>query len=64
MPSARKATLPPVHPALEAFTVFLKLGLTSFGGPMVHLGNFHGEVVRRRGWMGEAEFADTVALCQ
>lgn len=53
-----------MHPALEAFTVFLRLGLTSFGGPMVHLGNFHEAVVKRRRWMREEEFADTVALCQ
>ncbi|MDB6168236.1 MAG: chromate transporter [Verrucomicrobia bacterium] len=43
---------------------FLKLGLTSFGGPVAHLGFFHAEIVRRRGWIDEAEYADLVALCQ
>ncbi len=43
--------------------VFLKLGVTSFGGPVAHLGYFQHEIVRRRGWLDEAEFADLVALC-
>jgi chromate transporter len=53
-----------VHPAIEQFTVFLRLGMTSFGGPVAHVANFHHEIVRRRGWMDGPEFADTVALCQ
>lgn len=48
----------------ETFAAFLRLGLTSFGGPIAHLGYFHREFVERRRWMGAAEFADTVALCQ
>ena len=48
----------------ETFAAFLRLGLTSFGGPIAHLGYFHREFVGRRRWMGAAEFADTVALCQ
>ena len=59
-----KATLPRVHPALETFTVFLRLGLTSFGGPTAHVGIFRREIVLRRRWMREEEFADTAALCQ
>ena len=49
---------------LEVFIVFLRLGLTSFGGPVAHLGYFRDEIVARRGWMDEAAYADLVALCQ
>ncbi|MCD8569307.1 MAG: chromate transporter, partial [Geovibrio sp.] len=49
---------------LEVFTVFLRLGLTSFGGPVAHLGYFRDEFVARRKWMSEQEYADLVALCQ
>jgi chromate transporter len=48
----------------EVLSVFLRLGLTSFGGPVAHLGYFRRELVERRGWLGESEFADIVALCQ
>src|SRR5690606_27540062 len=48
----------------EVFLVFLKLGLTSFGGPVAHLGYFRDELVLRRKWIDEAGFADLVALCQ
>ncbi len=48
----------------EIALVFLRLGATSFGGPAAHLGYFHAEFVRRRGWLGEREFADLLALCQ
>ena len=41
-----------------------KLGLTSFGGPIAHLGYFHDEYVRRRKWLDEQGYADLVALCQ
>lgn len=44
--------------------VFLKLGLTSFGGPIAHLGYFRDELVVRRRWIDEAGYADLVALCQ
>jgi len=44
--------------------VFLRLGLTSFGGPVAHLGYFRAEFVARRKWLGEAEYADLVALGQ
>ena len=46
------------------FTAFLRLGLTSFGGPIAHLGYFRAEFVARRRWLSEAAFADLVALCQ
>ncbi len=50
--------------AAEVFGVFLKLGLTSFGGPIAHLGYFRDELVQRRRWIDEAGYADLVALCQ
>ena len=46
------------------FVAFLRLGLTSFGGPVAHLGYFRAEFVGRRRWLGEREFADLVALAQ
>ncbi|MBN9561829.1 MAG: chromate efflux transporter [Alphaproteobacteria bacterium] len=49
---------------LETFLIFLRLGCTSFGGPVAHLGYFRAEFVERRGWLSEAAFADIVALCQ
>ena len=48
----------------EIFRAFLKLGLTSFGGPIAHLGYFRDELVIRRKWMSDAAYADLVALCQ
>jgi chromate transporter len=48
----------------EVFRAYLKLGLTSFGGPLAHLGYFRDELVLRRKWIDEAGFADLVALCQ
>jgi chromate transporter len=50
--------------ALEVLWVATKLGLTSFGGPIAHLGYFHEEYVRRRKWLDEQSYADLVALCQ
>ena len=46
------------------FGVFLRLGLTSFGGPIAHLGYFRREFVERRRWLSESAYADLVALCQ
>src|SRR5207247_6913626 len=48
----------------EVFLAFLRLGLTSFGGPIAHLGYFHDEFVVRRRWLDEHSYADLVALCQ
>lgn len=48
----------------ETFVAFLKLGCTSFGGPIAHLGYFRDEFVERRKWLGDAAYADLVALCQ
>ncbi|WP_431276065.1 chromate efflux transporter [Variovorax ureilyticus] len=50
--------------ALEVLRVFLKLGLTSFGGPVAHLGYFRAEIVERRRWLDERSYSDLVALCQ
>lgn len=50
--------------SLEVLSVFLRLGLTSFGGPIAHLGYFRAEFVGRRRWLDEIAFADLVALCQ
>src|ERR1700748_1660194 len=50
--------------ALEVLRVFLKLGLSSFGGPIAHLGYFRDEFVTRRRWLDEQAYADLVALCQ
>jgi chromate transporter len=46
------------------FLIFLRLGLTSFGGPAAHLGYFRDEFVKRRGWLDEHTYSDIVALCQ
>jgi len=48
----------------EVLRVFLKLGLTSFGGPVAHLGYFRTEFVERRRWLDDKSYADLVALCQ
>src|SRR5437764_79736 len=50
--------------AIEVFLVALRLGLTSFGGPVAHLGYFREEYVVRRRWLDERAYLDLVALCQ
>ncbi|GAA1617353.1 chromate efflux transporter [Brevibacterium sanguinis] len=54
------------HPGTvgEVFRVFLRLGLTSFGGPVAHLGYFRETFVARRRWLTDTAYADVVALCQ
>lgn len=54
----------PAGSALEVFVAFLKLGLTSFGGPIAHLGYFHRELIERRKWVDESEYAQLLGLCQ
>ena len=49
---------------LEVLLVALKLGVTSFGGPVAHIGYFRDEYVTRRRWLDERSYADLVALCQ
>jgi chromate transporter len=53
----------PFHP-LAAGGVFLRLGLTSFGGPIAHLGYFRREFVERRRWVSDERFAELIAICQ
>jgi chromate transporter len=58
---------PPVDPrgsTAEVLLAFLKLGLSSFGGPIAHIGYFRNEFVLRRRWLDEKTYADLVALCQ
>jgi chromate transporter len=49
---------------LEVLSIFLRLGVTSFGGPIAHLGYFRSEFVERRKWLDEAAYTDIIALCQ
>lgn len=48
----------------ELFLVFLRLGLTSFGGPSAHISYFHNEFVNKKKWLNDDSFADLVGLCQ
>ena len=59
-------TIPPKEHRsfLEVLSVFLRLGVTSFGGPIAHLGYLRAEIVERRKWLDEAAYTDTIALCQ
>lgn len=52
------------YPVAEVFGTFLKLGLTSFGGPIAHLGFFRDEIVTRRKWLDDQDYTSLVALCQ
>ena len=61
--TTREPSTPKGRPG-EVFAAFLKLGLTSFGGPIAHLGYFRDELVLRRRWLSEQAYADLVALCQ
>lgn len=54
----------PGHSPWAVFLIFLRLGLSSFGGPIAHLGYFRDEFVTRRQWLSERSYADLVALCQ
>ncbi len=56
--------MPRAGSAPEVFWTFLKLGLTSFGGPVAHLGYFRQAIVAKRGWLSEAAYGELVALCQ
>ncbi len=52
------------HSFFEVISIFLRLGITSFGGPIAHIGFFRDEFVERRKWVDEVTYADIVALCQ
>jgi chromate transporter len=54
----------PLHSLLEVLRISLKLGLTSFGGPVAHIGYFHHEYVTKRQWLDERNFTDLIALTQ
>ncbi len=58
------ARRPSARAVPEVLLTFLGLGLTSFGGPIAHLGYFRRAFVERRGWLSESAYAETVALCQ
>lgn len=53
-----------LYQAQQLYFIFLRLGCTSFGGPIAHLGYFHQEFVIKRRWFTEPHYADMVALCQ
>jgi len=53
-----------VSSPLHLLWIFLKLGLTSFGGPVAHIAFFRQEFVARRGWMTDAAFTELVGVCQ
>jgi chromate transporter len=61
LPSAPRARL---RAALEVLAVFLRLGLTSFGGPIAHLGYFRREFVVKRRWFDDQRYSDLVGVCQ
>jgi chromate transporter len=63
-PERPRSNQTPAGTAAEVFRIFLRLGLTSFGGPVAHLGYYRAEFVLRRKWLDEAAYADIVALCQ
>lgn len=50
--------------SIEIFLIFLRLGFTSFGGPIAHISYFHDEFVKKKKWLSECAYADLVALCQ
>lgn len=52
------------HSAWDLFWIFLRLGCTSFGGPVAHLAFFRHEFVDKRGWLDDKQYMDLVALCQ
>lgn len=63
-PASAAKRIAPSGTVAEVFAVFLRLGLTSFGGPVAHLGYFHDEFVVRRRWLDEKTYLDLVALSQ
>ncbi len=64
MPDRTSPQPRPPGSAVEVLLAFAKLGVTSFGGPIAHLGYFRAEFVERRRWLDDQSYADLVALCQ
>lgn len=64
MASSTHSARPPWRLAAEIFWIFLRLGCTSFGGPIAHLAFFRQEFVDRRRWLDDGRYTDLVALCQ
>ena len=64
VPTVCFGPMPPRPPLTTIFAAALRLGCTSFGGPLAHLAYFREEYVTRRRWLDDAQFADLVALCQ
>lgn len=62
--STAPSAIGPRGSSAEVFAVFLRLGLTCFGGPIAHIGYFREEFVARRRWLDEQAYVDLVALCQ
>jgi len=52
------------HHAIDIFNTFLKLGLTSFGGPIAHIGYFRKELIEKQQWVNEQQFSQLLAICQ
>ncbi|MDI9348765.1 MAG: chromate efflux transporter [Candidatus Symbiobacter sp.] len=67
MSSVSEPLAPDAPPQLrtpwEIFVIYLRLGLTCFGGSIAHIGYFHAEIVKKRGWVSERDYGDIVALC-
>ena len=64
MPNPSPSPLEERGSITEVFLVFLRLGCTSFGGPVAHLGYFQKEIVERRRWCSETRLAELIALSQ
>jgi len=64
LPQAQSRDDNALSPLVEVLGISTRLGLTSFGGPIAHLGYYREEYVVRRRWLDEAHYADLVALCQ
>lgn len=59
-----KQNSPSMHSTFSVFLIFLRLGLTSFGGPIAHIGYFRDEFVARKKWLSDQAYSEIVALCQ
>src|SRR5256712_9641735 len=64
LPQAQSRDDNALSPLVEVLGISTRLGLTSFGGPIAHLGYYREEYVVRRRWLDEAQYARLVALCQ